>query len=458
MRWTWGARAAISGALVSAMVVLAGCSSLLGLGDFKDQKPDASAGNAGAGGSAPEAGGAGGTDGGGYSCSLDGAAFTIMKPTETGGVTPNHSMFVAAGDNQVFVVMGADQGGTVLVRRVTDQPGNSRLGTLVTYSPQQAGGGVNSMYVTGVEVRNGALHVTGYGSLPASPDWTGIDLVFTPQNGPDLGPNPKVNLIPAPCSDVRSAIYRWDAGGKLHSAVTCIEPGDAGSAPWDLYVDGIKIDSKTPGDNNLEASHFVLENKQYFVLTGEAPGEGGIYHAALGSTGSVSRVTLRLSTDANQASQASLAWPVTGGMSIMGLRATKIGNTLGPPAAFWQGVFTDAQLPDLAKVPPPEMTSVQPLKAVSDFVGYAEPRVGPALGAVMAGASMGGDVVRFSIFSPDGVPRVVAKQATQVDTSNGDQILGAAAGILTSNPIVVWDVQNTTSSDSTVKGQVYICN
>lgn len=481
MRWKWGASAAFSAALVSAVLVAAGCSSLLGLGDFKDQKADASAGNGGsdaggAGGSAPEAGaGAGGTDGGGHSCTLDEAPFTIMKPAETGGVTPHQSMFVAEDvkQSQVYVVVGAEDGSSVLIQRVTDHAGSGRLGTLVSYSPQQGNAGVNSMFVTGAEVRNGALHVTGYGYDLASHEATGIDLVFT-SNGPDLAPTPNLNKIPLPCAtgaQVPGARFRWDAAGTPHYdyAVTCAEPSDAGAdagTTWDLFVDGIKIDSMTPGDHNVQVAEFALwGKKQYILLTGEAPTEGGIYYGTLPPTGAVSRVPLRFSKDANQISHALRAWPVTSGISLFGLQVeatvTDAGVTLGTPAYFWQGVFTNAQLGDLANAPPLEMKKIQTLGSVGDFVLYSEPRMG-ALGAVMAGASIVGDAARFSLYSPAGAPLVVAQQAAKVDTSTGDQILDAAAGPLgTLSLVVVWDVQTPGPDgalNSMVKGQVYFCN
>lgn len=462
--------------VLAGALVAFGCSSVLGLGDFTDGKPDASA-NGGAGGTSgdssvggtggsagamPDAGGAGGTDAGdagpGVLCS-DNDQFTVLADTDTAGKTADNSLFVVGDGAKAYVVMGSNDGSTVLVQTVTDKAGPGRVDSkaLATVIPP------GSMNVTGAQLAGGKLHIMGYGNYDNVNGMSGIDVAFDQPNPPGIDPNSASETdipLPGGCTSVKRAFYTYDSAGQLHSAVAC-DASDGGS-DHDLYVDGALLPSAPAGSTN-EVTHFALSHGEYVLLTGEGPGVGLVYHAKLATP--PAKPTFPDGQNVLFASQGHAtwllaAWPAASGTSLMALDVTRVdgGYGFGPPTTVYQGVPNS--LDDLAQVPPPGLNPIANAPDAPSFQKldlYGKPEA-VLFGTVMVGEPLTAkNHIAIALFSPDGSPYFVDQS---VATAIGNQkFLDAAAGPLGGAILVVRNVYSTKDggSVSTVEGDVFDC-
>lgn len=253
--------------LVTLSACASACSTILGLGDFTNGQPDASAGsggNAGAAGSAGSGGaagtaGAGGTAGGDSgpttsNCKNVGAPVEL-DAADAGTVTNDHGLWLAEdlSEKRIFVIMATNAG---MVVRVL---GNS--------NPLQLGNPTSVPAVTGIP--SGAL--VGSGTLDVyTDDLQHVHFTFGGGTTPDLtfGSATAVSK-PCPSGDhPGEAHYSFDANKKVHWAVTCVSGSDAGTA--EVVVDGTAWTGLTgpPADaqDRLEVQDYMYLGANQGVL------------------------------------------------------------------------------------------------------------------------------------------------------------------------------------------------
>ncbi len=472
MRSSRGAAFGItSAALVAAMVVAPGCGSLLGLGDFADQKTDASAsgGSAGTGGSGGATGGSGGVGAAGGSGGVTGGAggsapdggdagdagpqvtctgietFHVLKGTQTTGLTASNSLFVATGNNEAYVVMGTENPAHVFVQRVTDQSGSSRLAEFADIQPD--------IHVTGAQIVGNTLHVTGYGNYYNS-GWGQVDLSFSLQSPIDwTAPTVDFAPVPAPCATIQRAFYIYDSSGQRHSAMSCVEDADGGSGGMDLYVDGNPIGTNQALDGSYEVTSFALSHAQYVLVTGEAPGEGVVFYGSFGSA-SLTK-SKKIQFGANGGSWPLAAWESTSGTSII-LYSVRFDPDagFGFPLDLYAGTVSD--LATLDNVPPPNMLHIasvnsQPAIRLAGKPAHVTNRT------LLAESTFGGDEVAFSVFAADGTP-LALHQVVKQSSSTSIKYRDVAVGAIGNSVFVVWNEYNTDTSESIVDGELFDCN
>ncbi len=477
---------ASASALLAAATWVSACSSVLGLGDFTDQKADASAngGSAGiggsggatgdsgptggsggatggsggamggsggamggSGGSAPDAGPDSGDAGPSIACT-DGEVFDALVNSDTNGHAGN--VFAVGNGTEAYVVMGTDDRKRVLVQSVTDHPGSRRGNKAVV---DVAG----SMTVTGAQISASTLHVTGYGDYKNNSTWESIDLSFDLTNSLAATPD-KEDLAAAPsgCPEIRRAFYVYDSVGVRHSAVSCLEDASGPSTgPMHLYVDGTPVGTTSTPNGTWEVNHFEISNGQYVVLTGEGPGEARLLHAAVNSPANFSSpVEVKFEATAPVTTWPMAAWDSTGGTSLLVLEVDVSGGGLSTPATLWHGVFSN--LDDVAQTPPPSMTAIQQALKPADitkFYLYGKPSK-IDIGEVVAGFIFPAEnSVVYGLFSADGTPLSLGRPVAQ---ASGKQVFpDVASGSLDGDPLIVWNVSDGTTS--LVEGQSFHC-
>jgi hypothetical protein len=286
-------------ALLSALLLCGwACSSVLGLDEFEDRRPDASGGSAGAGasggtggdgGSAGSAGssgsaGAAGSAGAPFECQLDVDPFTLLDVVDPVVFAPNGevddgSLYMVRdpGSQLVHVVITGVQAGNPAVAVASVLDDNGVLGSRRIFSVPSSELQTTSVPVRLVDGIATFSELTLYGWVPRNgaeqPNnaWLRIRL-DADANGPIGGEEPTQLPPVGAClaSDVTiiNAAFSLSGGATVRVAATCDQPSERRlvAGPVDESPD-VTLPGAV-GAKNLEVEDYVFSDGIHLVQAG----------------------------------------------------------------------------------------------------------------------------------------------------------------------------------------------
>ncbi len=452
------------------------CSSLLGLGDFKDAPADGGVGQGGASGSAGSAGsagtsgaggaagaaGAGGTAGAGGQpglvCEPAGQPISVLSAATLGTDTlDSDALSVASSNGDAYVgVVGtgsAPDGGTgkvtLYARSLRNEGGQIKGGT-VTYQVPAGEFRISSRWITG-----GRFHLAG------QMDQQLADVSFQiGNNGGDLVAPAQLDTTASPCQSgtyLREAVFAFD-GTASHTAVTCQQYGDGGtnSDVRALYVDGKLVDNGSDPGQALVARRLAYVQGTYVLVTGNDFGPPVVLR--YGTTIASLKAThdFSLTTDSTRFSALFSMVPRADDTGLVALGAVLTGPPSAPaviPADILGRFVSPASLGELAQTPAPGFAAVGQFATTKEIAGYTLPAVLPNR-LVYAGKNpINSSNVHMIVVDDDA--KVLAPNTLVYETTNST-VLAAAAGHLDVNMLIAWSEE--TSGQYSVGAQAMFCH
>jgi hypothetical protein len=448
--------------LVALSAGATACSTILGLGDFKNAEQDASvgsggsagtagseatggaSGNAGTGGSAGTAGtaGAAGGDSGPTTvkCQNVGATVDLDDP-DAGAVTiGDHGLWLAEDPSQdrVFVVIATSAG--MLVRAVAYSNaltlGNPTLVSTVTTDPGGVAVGNNTLDVYTDDLQKVEFSVGG-GSA--------ADLTLLPTTPVASCP---ANTDEAP----NQARYGFDSNQQLHWAATC-----SGTSTTELVVDGTTwLQTGSPSDKDLEVQDYAYLGATQDGGTGQGMVVLGDHHQFLDvNNGGEKSFNIAQDDGGTSQSGATAIWKPSSGH--FGLAGTEIhiANGLQASADFYTGVMAVTDVGELVTAPKSVLNDVVFVSSLSKGPGPTTLAEDPH-SLWWAGTNTPSTSVLMLRLNPmNGALQSPVRDVVDAPDGGATLIDAAAAPFINSfgsTGLVVW-----VDSDSNVYGQLVVC-
>ncbi len=478
---------AVTGWALALALVVPACSSLLGLGDFKDAPADGGSaggaagigGSAGTGGTSGTAGSAGGgaggsagvdagggaggasgsagsagaagSDAGSFGCALQSGAFSVLSTTDLDGMTVDHNgLFVIDGPlrtdgtpSETFVVLSSHSSTIpqrITVRALQDDVAN-RVRGMAEYEP------ASSLYIESGYADGNALYLLGRRG-------TGLVQIGFDITTGDPAPMPtEQTFAPSVCSDLRGACFARE-GNAIHATLTCSAPGADGGTELTLIHDGNVVASGPGNDMSVRSCYHrgstqVIQTGDDFGLTqlrvGSNLGELGVEHP------------LHFTSDSTRTSTLGMLALNPSGDSLVIMGVTYLTPPKYTPLDFYAGAVPLTAPQDLDQVPPPEVSKFATITAPADFIAYSRPD--PRTGRVdVAGANpLSFDKVAFTAVGYDGKPLIFNYPVYQTDPQVSI-VPVVATGAVGFSSVVVWQEQDTDGTNDRVRGQALFCH
>ncbi len=459
-------RTATIAALVSLACLAPACSSLLGLGDFKDAPADAgstggsagvgggagaagSAGTAGTGGAAGKDGGSDASDGGTFDCTPLGNAFSVLSAADLGNATINRLLMVdgpavsAATKPRMFAIADAGPAG-LFVRSLTDDP-NAPAGNLLTYSPSPSFG-VGFAYADKT-----ALYLLGQQGSDL------VELSFPLDSGGDPQTPPVPTTIAAkPCSQgVESLCFMHDGSSVIHTAVTCNEQNAEAGSTLALYLDGTFVGSAPNSKDDFIIRGCTEIGSTLVVQTGADFGPTALRY---GKVADDLKTAHPISFTSDQNRGTVIGAPIADpghGLMLMGI--TLAGPPNYTPIRVFAGVIPVASFADLDKAPVPGLSQGPTLSDINQLNSFQSADVGQSI-VQFAGTDLTGAKVGLTVVSSAGKVLVFGAPVHTADLQTS-KVVAAAVGSVSVSSFVVWQEQSAEGgAKQYVLGRPMLCS
>lgn len=429
--------------MVTALGAL-GCSSLLGLGDFKDA-PDGGTAGTGAGGS--DAGG--GPDAGGrLHCASVSSVLNFIKPSDIaddGGVvtldTEHIFLAIDEANSAVFVVVpytATDDTPGVAISSLRDQSNPTPQGVVSARIDSSPSGLLRIMAGT-VDATNSTVHL--YGLSNETPDalsfhYDGSDRAssigqLTPLPDPKCANNAQIAFDPT----------------SSRFALGC--PSSSGAT---LHVsDGTNLTSVTTQSTDpttLLPKAYTYEGGTHLILS-----EKGFVRFGSNLSG-LTEGPLDLSKASTDQTLVLTALPAPAGTTGTTLLAARVSATLGYGTLF-AGVFPTSAYADIATKMPSELSPVTTID-LTNSIDFGIPFFNSAR-ITLAGVATTSNRVSYWQLDRSGKPLVIDYTVPNVSSA---PLLKAFAAPLGFNTLVVWAQNDGDGGPSSirVRGEVIACS
>jgi hypothetical protein len=447
-------------ALGGSLVI--GCSSLIGLGDFKDGPAGGSAGTGaggaaggGTGGSAGFGGSAGAAGGPNVTCKPAGGMLEIATPadmpdlqdvdTEKLTIAPATVTSGALEFVAIAYTQKTNSTPAILVRTVRDTA--PYLGDLLSQATP------DSVHFRAIAGAAGQTELT----LVGGADWQLGQLSYSLAGANGLDPTSgQVGLYPTPAicdgATEQRAVFALSPPSGVRYAVMCQQNGDQG-----LFVgeSGNGVTSVAthsadagPPDDTLRVSFYTYQGNQHLIGT-----ENGAFRH--GSTAAELANVSQMDLAKGPGDQTFLVQvlPLPAGSTGSMIVAARF-NTTQNKGDIYSGVFTLADYPKIGTKMPSQLSPILTDISLDDVAQFGYANYGPQT-VDMAGPTFTGDAVRFWKLTREGKPLVVNYQVPNVPAV---PVLHAAAAPLGLYDLVVWSQQDGSTKDTThIRGQLLLC-